>query len=72
MAIRREDPERPGGKFDVKTFAEQLAVGTGLGLRLDFNYFLIRFDFAFPLRIPYRSKGDRWVVDKIAPFREPG
>jgi outer membrane protein assembly factor BamA len=67
--LLEEDPERPGGQFNIKTFADQLAVGTGLGLRLDFNYFLIRFDFAFPLRIPYRTQGDRWVVDKFAPFQ---
>jgi outer membrane protein insertion porin family len=64
-----EDPERPGGQFTFSEFGNQLAIGTGLGVRLDFNYFLLRFDLAFPLRVPYRSAGDRWVADKIAPFQ---
>lgn len=69
--LRDADPERPGGEFEFSSFASEMAVGTGLGVRLDFNYFLLRFDFAFPMRVPYRNKGDRWVVHKITPFYWP-
>lgn len=60
-----EDPQRPGGKFNSKTFIKELAVGTGLGLRLDFSFFILRFDVAFPLRKPYLPDGERWVFNEI-------
>lgn len=59
-----EDPERPGGKFS-KDFIKEIAVGAGIGLRLDFNILLLRLDLAMPLRIPYYEQGDRWTFDKI-------
>lgn len=36
--------EQPGGQFDISTFYEQLAVGYGVGLRLNFDFFTLRFD----------------------------
>lgn len=56
---------RTGGKFEKDKFLKQLAVGTGLGVRLDFNFFLLRFDLAFPLRKPWLPDGERWVFNKI-------
>jgi outer membrane protein insertion porin family len=61
----REDDQRPGGQFDKKKFVNELAVGTGAGLRLDFNFFVLRFDLAFPVRKPWLSEGNRWVFDQI-------
>jgi outer membrane protein insertion porin family len=62
-----KDPEEPGSQREFKTdmFASQLAVGTGLGFRFDFNFFVLRFDTAFPLRKPYLEPGNRWVLDEI-------
>ena len=57
----REDTTRLGGKFRKDQFLDQLAVGTGAGLRFDFNFFVLRFDLAFPLRRPK----EKWVVDEI-------
>jgi len=59
----RENPQKPGGKFS-KDFMKQLAVGTGIGLRLDFTFFLLRLDVAFPLRKPYLI-GNEWVFNQI-------
>lgn len=58
------DPEKPGGKFS-KDFLKEIAVGAGIGLRLDFNILLLRLDLAMPLRIPYYEEGNRWTFDKI-------
>ena len=60
-----DDPQRPGGKFDFNTFYKEIAMGSGIGFRFDFNYILIRFDLAFPLYKPYLPEGDRWAFDKI-------
>ncbi|MCY7420884.1 MAG: outer membrane protein assembly factor [Chitinophagaceae bacterium] len=42
-------------------FARDIAIGVGSGLRLDFNYFLIRFDFAFKVKDPARIKNYGWI-----------
>ena len=36
--------EQPSGQFKLGEFYKQLAVAYGLGLRLNFNYFILRFD----------------------------
>lgn len=56
--------EKAGAKFNSK-FLNQLAIGTGVGLRFDFNFLILRTDLAFPLRKPYLPKGDEWVIDDI-------
>ena len=39
----RDYPDQPGGQF-TSEFWKQLAVSYGLGLRLNFDYFIVRFD----------------------------
>ncbi len=56
------------GNFDIKRFWKEFAVDAGVGLRLDFNFFQIRFDYGFPLRDPRKADGDRWLFEK-AQFR---
>ncbi len=62
---RVEDPQRPGSEFEFTSFFNELAVGTGLGLRVDASFFVLRFDLGFPLRKPSMPSGQRWVVDDI-------
>jgi outer membrane protein insertion porin family len=62
--LYRDNPLKPGGKFS-KDFISELAVGTGVGVRFDFNFFVLRLDLGFPLRKPYLPKGERWVFDQI-------
>ena len=40
----REYEEQPGGQFQIEEFWKQLAVSYGLGIRLNFDYFILRFD----------------------------
>lgn len=56
-----EDENRPGSQFDFNDFYTELAVGTGVGLRFDFNFFVLRTDFGFPLRTPYVQDDSNWV-----------
>jgi outer membrane protein insertion porin family len=60
-----EDPSRPGSEFDPDKFLSQLAVDAGVGLRFDFNFFVIRFDTAIPLRVPNDGKKSSWVINDI-------
>ncbi len=41
-------------------FINQIAVGGGVGFRLDFDFFLLRFDFGFKLKDPSLETGERW------------
>lgn len=50
----KEDADRPGSKIS-SDFLNQIALGYGWGVRFDFTYFLIRFDFGYKLRSPYRD-----------------
>lgn len=60
-----ENPEKAGGEFNFDTFLNQVAVGTGFGLRIDASFFVLRFDFAFPIRKPFPAENERWVFDEI-------
>ncbi len=53
----REIEDVPGGRFEYPGFIRQIALGTGAGLRLDFTFFLLRLDLAFPLADP-RAPGN--------------
>ena len=48
-----------------KSFLKELAVATGVGLRIDASVILLRLDLGIPLRKPYLPDGQRWVIDKI-------
>lgn len=55
----------PEAQF-TRDFYRQIAIGTGLGLRIDAaGYFLLRFDLATPLRKPYQVEGNNWVINQI-------
>lgn len=43
---------QPGGLFAFRNFAKELAASYGLGLRLDFSYFLLRFDLGMKAHNP--------------------
>lgn len=57
------EDSREGGGF-TSDFYKQFAVGTGLGFRFDFNFFVLRFDLAFPVRKPWLEESP-WVWDEI-------
>ncbi|MDO5447462.1 MAG: BamA/TamA family outer membrane protein, partial [Prevotellaceae bacterium] len=42
----REYKDQPDGQFRFSTFLSQIAASYGLGLRLNFDYFILRFDMA--------------------------
>lgn len=60
------NPSGMGTPFSFSSFASELAVGVGLGLRIDVSFFVIRFDYAMPLRKPWLEKNNRWVFNQIS------
>ena len=57
----RSETDRDPAQFEWGRFYKEIAVGTGLGFRLDFNFFLLRFDFGLKLRDPSLPDGKRWI-----------
>jgi outer membrane protein assembly factor BamA len=53
--LLRKDPNRPGGTFMLKHFLNDLALGTGAGLRYDLDFLVIRFDVGIGLHLPYET-----------------
>ena len=51
-----------GGLFKFNSFYRELAVGYGLGLRLDFDFFLVRADFGWKAYNPANRGKDRWTI----------
>jgi hypothetical protein len=62
--LLKKDPQRPGGDFDPNRFYKEFAIGTGAGLRLDFDFFILRLDAGVPIRDPSYADGNRWMFDK--------
>lgn len=51
--LLRDDPQRPGGTINGKTFFKDIALGTGIGLRVDISMLVIRGDLGYGLHVPY-------------------
>lgn len=51
--LLKSDPLRPGGKLTGKDFFKDLALGTGVGLRVDIGMMVIRGDLGYGLHAPY-------------------
>ena len=53
----RNYKDQPGGQFKPATFWQQMAVAYGLGIRLNFDYFLIRLDMGMKAINPVYNSG---------------
>lgn len=47
--------------FNGFSSLEDLAVGSGIGFRYDFDFFVFRFDLGYKAYDPAREVGDRWL-----------
>jgi outer membrane translocation and assembly module TamA len=55
------DPQRRGANFEVDRFYRELAIAPGAGIRLDFSFFVLRFDAGIQLKDPALPVGERWL-----------
>ena len=59
----RSYADQPGGQFRFDTFLQELAVSYGLGLRLNFDYFILRFDVGMKAINPaYTSESEHYAL----------
>lgn len=56
--------EQPGGLFNFYSFYKELGIAYGLGLRLDLNFLLLRFDGGMKAHNPALPDGSRWSILK--------
>nr|WP_245189550.1 BamA/TamA family outer membrane protein [Lunatimonas salinarum] len=66
----QEDPSREGADFRVDRFYKEIAVGTGLGLRMDFDFLVLRLDMGIKAYDPARAEGERFILDNLS-FSRP-
>ncbi len=78
----RDYPDQPGGQFRFNEFWRQIAMAYGLGVRLNFNYFILRLDLGmkavhpsytdarhhFPIIHPRFSRDSSWHFAVGLPF----
>lgn len=48
-----ENANQPGGKINMSDFGKTIALGTGVGLRYDLDFLILRFDLGIGIHAPY-------------------
>lgn len=60
--VKRVDPEGENpGLFTWRNLGESIALDSGIGIRLDLNFILVRLDAGLVIHDPSRDYGERWV-----------
>ena len=52
---------RDGTEFKFDRFYKEIALGSGLGLRYDFSYVILRLDLGVKMHDPSLLEGSRWI-----------
>ncbi len=66
----QDNPAKPGGQFKTESFLSEIAVGTGVGARLNFDFFILRFDLGLQTKDPSLPMGQRWLFQPKDPGME--
>ncbi len=61
----REETARAGTQFKWDSFVEQIAIGSGFGLRMNLPFLLLRFDLGIKVYDPARRFDRRWVIQQF-------
>jgi outer membrane protein assembly factor BamA len=61
----RKTPTNPGGELQLNQFFNQLAIGSGAGLRFDVEYFIFRLDVGFKIKDPQFKSSEQWVIKNL-------
>jgi hypothetical protein len=60
--LLRENEQFPGGEFRISQLGNDIAIGGGLGIRMDFDFFILRIDAAAPLKDPAQKGRAQWLA----------
>jgi outer membrane protein assembly factor BamA len=66
----RSDPARPGASFEANRFLGEIALGAGGGIRLNFDFFLVRLDIGLQVKDPSLDPGERWLFQGKDQFNQ--
>ncbi len=58
-----DNVEDPGSQFTGFQSLEDIAIGSGFGVRWDFDFFVLRFDTGFKVFDPAQNSSNRWFRD---------
>jgi hypothetical protein len=61
--LRTTEDSHPEEVFHFDSFYKQLGLNTGLGLRIDATFVILRIDLGMQLHNPGRPEGERWIHD---------
>ncbi|TNE54180.1 MAG: hypothetical protein EP338_08435 [Bacteroidetes bacterium] len=67
----KKDDNRIGSQFS-KNFMKEIALSSGVGLRLDMSFFVIRLDLGIPLTNPALPDGAKWIFQSRQPYYDEG
>jgi len=59
--LAQKNDDMPNAEFDFNRFYKELAIDVGVGLRLDFNFLILRIDYAIPIYDPSRTSYGPWI-----------
>jgi outer membrane protein assembly factor BamA len=66
--LLQNDNDKPGAKFKPQNFLKELATGTGIGIRYDMEFIVLRLDWGVALHVPYDT--DKSGYYNISSFKD--
>lgn len=57
----KNDIDRPGAQFRFNKFYDDVAIGSGFGMRFDLSFVILRTDIGFKIRDPKETGNAKWL-----------
>ena len=67
--LRRDTIAADAPTVFKKTSYKEIAIGTGFGIRADFDFLIVRLDIAFPIHNPHLPEGERWMFSHKTAYK---
>lgn len=64
----RNDVDRPNAQFRFNRFLNEIAIGSGFGIRFDLKFVLLRTDLGLKVRDPKYTDNSRWIFSRPGPI----
>ncbi|UTW61451.1 BamA/TamA family outer membrane protein [bacterium SCSIO 12741] len=68
--LLKKDSLRPGAEFAFDRFYNEFAIGSGLGLRVNLSFFILRLDGGIKVHDPVAPRGERWIWQSKDQYNE--